>query len=430
METRVTCKQRKGWSAMNAFIDWSKKHILFKGNEVSQGSEEPDPKDCRPGIEPWLTAILQSEYLSLLLGTGITNGVCIDADFKPRGMQRATFETATEKIKSYADLEAKRLERGSANFEDDLRTAIGLLQGLKILGDSDSDKLEAEINDQLRQLILDVLNNEREFLHSDGKDKSLSLLERFLISFSSRTSSRDRLHIFTTNYDRFIEYALDNAGIYVLDRFVGKLNPIMRMHKLELDYHYNPPGIRGEPRYVDGVVRYTKMHGSLDWRMDGGKIRKMPLPFGDEVDDNYFENPYQASVIYPNSSKGIETAYFPYSELFRDFSTAISRPNSSLVVYGYGFGDSHINNIILDMMTLPSTHLVIISYDKADGRIERFVEKCNPSQLTLMLGPHYGDLRILTENYLPKSSIDRITDRFYRIQEKRQPAPFGKGGQE
>lgn len=404
---------------MGALIDWDQQHILFKSNETPPGSENPNPKKMRAQIEPWLTAILQSEYLSLLLGSGITNGICLDAGVEPRGMQRARFQIVGDKIEEYANLEAERLGRGSANFEDDIRTAIELLQALRILGSEKADKLEQEINEQLRRLILGVLQNERDFRDVAKEGQSLSLLERFLISFSSRTASRDRLHIFTTNYDRFIEYALDNAGIYVLDRFVGKLEPIMRMHKLELDYHYNPPGIRGEPRYVDGVVRYTKMHGSLDWRLNGERIHKIPLPFGSTVDDEFFKDPYATSVIYPNSSKGVETAYFPYSELFRDFSTAISRPNSSLIVYGYGFGDSHINSIISDMMTLPSTHLVIISRGRANGRIKRFVEQCNPAQLTLMIGKHYGDLRILTENYLPKSSIDRISDRFYRIREKR-----------
>jgi hypothetical protein len=89
------------------------------------------------------------------------------------------------------------------------------------------------------------------------------------------------------------------------------------------------------------------------------------------------------------------------------------------VTYGYGFGDSHINNIILDMLTIPSTHLVIISYDLADGRIKNFVDKCNLSQLTLLLGNHLGDIEILTEYYLPKSAIDRISDRQQRILDKR-----------
>lgn len=407
---------------MEITINWNKEHILFKNNQILAGSEDPDVNEMRIEIEPWLTAILQSEHLSLLLGTGITNGICMDAEVKPRSMERISFEFSNsgEKIAAHANVEAKRLGRGSANIEDDLRAAIDLLRGVNILDPEKAGELKKEIDDRLRELVTDVLKNERSFLQAPKKDSSLSILERFLISFSSRTSSRDRLHIFTTNYDRFIEYALDNAGIYVLDRFVGKLDPIMRMHKLELDYHYNPPGIRGEPRYVDGVVRYTKMHGSLDWKMEEKNIRRMPLSFGSEVDEGYFADPYDALVIYPNSSKGIETAYFPYSELFRDFSTAISRPNSALVIYGYGFGDSHINSIIHDMMTLPSTHLVIISYDKAGGRIQRFVEHCNPSQLTLMIGPHYGNIRTLTENYLPKSSIDRISDRFYKIQEKRR----------
>ena len=118
-------------------------------------------------------------------------------------------------------------------------------------------------------------------------------------------------------------------------------------------------------------------------------------------------------------SKAIETAYFPYSELFRDFSTAICRPNSVLVTYGYGFGDSHINRIIEDMLTIPSTHIVIISYDKVDGRLEKIVKKINKSQLTLLIGSHMADLQVLTDNYLPKSAIDRITERKHNILEKR-----------
>lgn len=309
--------------------------------------------------------------------------------------------------------------RGNANFEDDLRTAIDLLKGLKIIADSKAEKLKTEINEKLKILVENLISNESSLLSARKGADALALFKRFLISFASRTATRDRLHIFTTNYDRLIEYALDAAGIYTLDRFVGKLNPAMRMHKMELDYHYNPPGIRGEPRYVEGVVRYTKLHGSLDWRFNEAEIHRAPLPFGIKLGDKELQNPSDTIVIYPNASKGIDTAYFPYSELFRDFSTATCRPNSVLVTYGYGFGDSHINTIIADMMSIPSTHLVIISYDLADGRIQKFVQKCNQSQLTLLIGNHLGSIRPLTENYLPKSAIDRISNRKHEILEKR-----------
>jgi hypothetical protein len=400
-------------------IDWDKKNILYIANEIDY-PDSPNPKEWRSKIEPWLTAVFQSEHLSLLVGSGLTTGVCQEAGVESQAMARITFEIEEkERIKTYAEQEATNMGRGNPNFEDDLRIAIELLKGLKILNDNKATLLENEINGQLKALIINLLNNESKFLKSDKKDEVLSLLKRFLISFASRTATRDRLHIFTTNYDRFIEYALDEAGIYTLDRFIGKLRPTLRMHKMELDYHYNPPGIRGEPRYVEGVVRYTKLHGSLDWRFERGEIYKMPLPFGTELQESELVNPYETRVIYPNASKGIDTAYFPYSELFRDFSTAICRPNSVLVTYGYGFGDSHINAMIRDMLTIPSTHLVIISFDQAGDRIPKFVNQCNGSQLTLLIGSHFGHLRTLTEYYLPKSAIDCISERRQKIMEKR-----------
>lgn len=405
-------------------INWDDENILWVANDVPEGLEDPNPYRLRKIIEPWLTAIFQSEHLSLLLGTGITTGLVLEAGESPTSMDRIKFDSCGNIIKSASDEAAVELDRGEANFEDDLRTAIELLKGLTISRNDKADHLKEEIDSKLGQLVKSLLQNERSILDSGKKDAVLNLLKSFLISFSSRTATRDRLHIFTTNYDRFIEHALDLSAIHVLDRFVGKLTPIMRMHQMELDYHYNPPGIRGEPRYVEGVVRYTKLHGSLDWKFNGNEIEKEPITFGSVP--NEINNPYETKVIYPNSAKGIDTAYFPYSELFRDFSSAICRPNSALITYGYGFGDSHINNIILDMMNIHSTHLVIISFDKANGRIEKFLGKCNMSQVTLMVGKHFGHIKTLVENYLPKSAIDRISNRKAKILENR--APLNKQG--
>ena len=109
-------------------------------------------------------------------------------------------------------------------------------------------------------------------------------------------------------------------------------------------------------------------------------------------------------IIYPNAAKDVETAEYPYAELFRDCSAAVCRPNTALVTYGYGFGDDHINRILKDMLALPSTHLVIISYDDASGRIPRFcLDSGRVSQVSLMLGGHFGDLDTLTKHYLPQS---------------------------
>jgi hypothetical protein len=117
-------------------------------------------------------------------------------------------------------------------------------------------------------------------------------------------------------------------------------------------------------------------------------------------------------MIYPNPSKDVETAHYPYADLFRDFSAALVRPNSVLLTYGYGFGDDHVNRIIQDMLLVPSTHLVIVSYDGAGGRVSRFVGRMGrPSQVSVLIGPHFGDLNLLVENYLPRPALDRITER-------------------
>ncbi len=424
-------------------IDFSKKDILFIGNEQFNIDDDQfksngdiDVQKIRKKIEPWLTAVFQSEHLSLLVGTGLTIALTGSGGFPDRINFEGEFK---DKIRNKANEEAQRFERGKANFEDDLRVAIELLKGLEIQNEKDKvESLKECINKELYNLINCIVDAEKKFLlpveesnqnngtniiskenKSEKSFDKLTLLTKFLLSFASRTASRDRLNIFATNYDRIIEYGLDRAGLLTLDRFIGKINPIMRFHRIDLDYHYNPPGIRGEPRYVEGVVRYTKLHGSIDWKFEDKQIVKLPIAFGQDIKD-YFKTPLDNVVIYPNSSKAVETSYFPYSELFRDFSTAICRPNSVLVTYGYGFGDSHINQIIMDMLTIPSTHLVIISFNNASGRIEKFIKQCNESQLTLIIGDELAELVKLVNNYLPKPTIDYITDRQARIMEKRK----------
>ena len=88
------------------------------------------------------------------------------------------------------------------------------------------------------------------------------------------------------------------------------------------------------------------------------------------------------------------------------------RPNSTVVCFGYSFGDEHINRVLEDMLTIPSTHLVIIARSDSLGRIMALYEKMGrPAQITLMIGNRLGDFRSLVDNYLPKPSIDRTTFR-------------------
>lgn len=56
------------------------------------------------------------------------------------------------------------------------------------------------------------------------------------------------------------------------------------------------------------------------------------------------------------------------------------------------------------MLTLPSTHLVIIAWGDAPHEpMSSFLRKtCHKQQVTLLLAKHFADLKNLVQHYLPK----------------------------
>lgn len=387
-------------------------------------------KELRGRIEPWLTSLFQSEHLSLLAGAGLTHAIhWLAAGKGAAGMSAMPLSTHADKINTAATAAAKTTGREAGNLEDQLRVANELLRGLEILEDNARVKtLREELTTGMQSFAESILASEAGIATAsdDKREQAFNTLVTFLMSFASRTGVRDRLSIFTTNYDRLIEAGAELAGLHLLDRFLGNLMPIFRSSRLDLDMHYNPPGIRGEPRYLEGVTRYTKLHGSVDWVQTGKDIRRIGLPFGADSVDPYLKAPGLKSasahqlMIYPNAAKDRETADYPYVELFRDLAAAVCRPNSTLVTYGYSFGDEHINRVIRDMLTIPSTHLVVISLDDPLGRImQTYHEMGRPSQISLLIGPALANLSVLTEHYLPKAAIDKTTFRMSELLKQR-----------
>lgn len=393
------------------------------------GASEFGIKELRQRVEPWLTSLFQSEHLTLLAGSGLTHAVHALATGQPAAGMGGQITTGRfkHKVENAALASAHAAGRSAANIEDRIRVANELHRGLEIFGASrHADALRHDLENALRDFSRSILQSETNIVGADAdkRDSAFQVLVSFLMSFASRTGTRDRLHIFTTNYDRLLEAGADLAGLHLMDRFVGSLTPIFRASRLDLDMHYNPPGIRGEPRYLEGVARFTKLHGSVDWVQVGPDIRRFGVPFGAGGVEPYLAAPgltgADASrlMIFPNAAKDRETAEYPYVELFRDFAAAACRPNSTLVTYGYSFGDEHVNRVVRDMLTIPSTHLVVISRSDTLGRIEPLSSE-RRSQVSLLLGPQLADLRLLTEHFLPKAAIDKATFRMSELLRQR-----------
>ena len=409
-------------------MEW-KAHGYRVGSSIETFDAIPTDADAldqfialhRRKIEPWLSAVFQAEHLNLLLGSGFTTGVAFAAGVGATGMQTAAGASVHAKaIMDHAGVSARKMGRGEANIEDQLRSAIAVLDGLDIIDKAAANAVRDDINTAIAAFLYSLLATERGIADAESAPAS-AMLQSFLLSFASRAASRERLHIFTTNYDRLIERGCDDAGLRIIDRFVGTLRPLFRNTRIELDYHYNPPGIRGEPRFMEGVVRLTKLHGSLDWRFDETtrRIYRAETPFGAAEDHPSLPaSPVDTVMIYPNPAKDVETTQYPYAELFRDFASATCKPNSVVVTYGYGFGDDHINRVLLDMLSVPSAHLVVIAFD-LDDRIKGFLDLTRPAQVSILAGKHFAGLQRLVDDYLPKPALDYITGRMSELLKNR-----------
>ena len=222
-------------------------HIVRAGAYSRSLEDDPEPDQHREHIEPWLSALFQAEHLALLVGSGFTTAIAHGAHANSVDMRPTEFlADRADAVVQAARESAKQLRRDEPNLEDQVRTIIELIAGLRVLsrgseeGTSaatarqDAAKLleewKSELDGTLRSLSEKVLATERGIGavlsgDADGQksDKVRRLLGGFLLPFGSRVATRERTHVFTVNYDRLIEYGCDLLGLRVVDRFVGTL---------------------------------------------------------------------------------------------------------------------------------------------------------------------------------------------------------------
>lgn len=188
--------------------------------------------------------------------------------------------------------------------------------------------------------------------------------EVFIKKLLQRPNNLKRANLFTTNYDMAFDYALDKLGVHYINGFMGIHNRCFRPEVYDYDIYYPGQSVSGKVHRAEKVLRYYKMHGSLSWvatesspsNVYGIQERTMDESFEPQIDKQI--------MIYPCVSKKTFTLDLPYSELFRQFSQAITQPQSVLFCIGYSFFDEHINDIIYQALSIPSFTLIIANFDK------------------------------------------------------------------
>lgn len=158
------------------------------------------------------------------------------------------------------------------------------------------------------------------------------------------------LPVITTNYDRLIEIAAEEAELGVDSMFVGHFAGVLDEQKSRLSF-LREVSLRGKQVLYRHRPRINifKPHGSLDWYQRDGK----PVRYSGDL-------PLPRLIITPGQSKFRNGYESPFDRHRERANLAIDHANRFLII-GYGFNDDHLEThltprILSGIPTLLLTH--------------------------------------------------------------------------
>ena len=207
----------------------------------------------------------------------------------------------------------------------------------------------------------------------------------FLAKLVARDATLGRTHLFTLNYDTLFEQAMEELGIEYSDGFSGKASARFDPSVYGLDLYYPGDVAEGRVRRFDKFLHFYKLHGSIHWRREttgllfarhqelsftrryraAGPSEKARMLAGDD-----FGAVLNVGIL-PTSQKFLQTLEAPYAHLFRLFHARVSQPQTFLLVLGYGFGDSHVNQLVEAALTNPSLVMLVVEPNAKSAIVDR-----------------------------------------------------------
>jgi hypothetical protein len=223
------------------------------------------------------------------------------------------------------------------------------------------DNLISEINEKVYQL------------YAYEPDES-ELADNWIALLNSITKSKLAFDIFSTNYDAIIECAL---GFAYTEKDSRSFQGIKGIQRKELDLK------RWTEKSSDKNGLLTKLHGSIDWKIQSNHIYVGDAIFTGDHDKH--------AIVYPGF-KGRSDI-----EFFREFHDYFEEKLSSathLLFIGFAFRDEYINQIIRENISTDAQVIVV-----------------NPDKSVKFPALRHRNLKYLHE-YFDLSSVVSITNLF------------------
>lgn len=275
----------------------------------------------------------------------------------------------------------------------------------------------AKANEELLKCVKDISKKALLICKDDKPKSSIELNERLKIfksfksyskfmeglihclnNVNSRTIPRS-VNIFTTNYDLFLECAIDRVlrtqNFVCNDGSRGYFTKILDWTNFNRVVAYK--GINDNYNYELPLVNLIKPHGSVNWKREKENVLITP---------NVCENPF---VVPPTGTESRETFLTNYFyEMLRVFQLELEKPQSVLIVIGFSFQDSHIAKMVRRAIQNPELRVYIFAY--SDNAINYIRKNLGVSETDLRLiiwGPKNFESNPLTLKEVTKILFEK-----------------------
>ena len=250
----------------------------------------------------------------------------------------------------------------------------------------------AKANEELLKCVKDISKKALLICKDDKPKSSIELNERLKIfksfksyskfmeglihclnNVNSRTIPRS-VNIFTTNYDLFLECAIDK--VLRIQNFVcndgarGYFTKVLDWTNFNRVVAYK--GINDNYNYELPLVNLIKPHGSVNWKREKENVLITP---------NVCDDPF---VVPPTGTESKDTFLTNYFyEMLRVFQLELEKPQSVLIVIGFSFQDSHIAKMVRRAIQNPELRVYIFAY--SDNAINYIRKNLGVSETDLRL---------------------------------------------
>ena len=220
----------------------------------------------------------------------------------------------------------------------------------KNLTDEEKEKIakNERLIEEVKEVSKSLLSENRNETLDDTQKKKLGEFKAFIrsisviLNFSNSRETPREANIFTTNYDLFIEEAVDEVlkeevSLVFNDGARGYFNRFLDSSNFNRTVSYE--GLNNN--YIDELPSLTliKPHGSVNWEKIGESENAKVI-----IRNEVVKSPM---VVPPTGNEGRDTFMDNhFHDMLRVFQLELDKPESVLFILGFSFQDDHIARMI------------------------------------------------------------------------------------